>query len=138
MLETISMFFETLTQHQDVPLFILRLFVGLIFVNESRVKLKNVPKFAKSDGLPVPVAWVLTFAELAGGLALIFGVLTQLAAAGLMLLMIGSMSFHIFKWHSPFWASKGGWEYDLMLFLMAMAIVFTGGGDIGLYPFLLG
>lgn len=136
MLETISTFFETLTEHQDVPLFILRLFVGLIFVNEARGKLKNVPKFAKSDGLPISVAWGLSFAELAGGLGLIFGVLTQAAALGLMLLMIGSMSFHIFKWHSPFWASKGGWEYDLMLFLMAMTILFTGGGDIGLYPFL--
>ncbi len=137
MLETISNFFVTLTENQDVPLYILRLFVGLIFVNEARIKLKNIPKFAKNDGLPIPVAWGLTFAELTGGLALIFGVLTQPAAAGLALLMIGSMSFHIFKWKSPFWASKGGWEYDLMLFLMAVIIVFTGGGDIGLYPFIL-
>ncbi len=137
MIETISTFFETLTQNQDIPLLLLRLFVGLIFVNESRVKLKNVPKFAKSDSLPLPVAWGLTYAELAGGLGLIFGVLTQAAAAGLMLLMVGSMAFHIFKWHSPFWASKGGWEYDLMLFLMAMIIVFTGGGSVGLYPFII-
>ena len=137
MIETISAFFETLIQNQDIPLYILRLFVGLIFVNEARTKLKSIPKFAKSDGLPILVAWGLTFAELTGGLALIFGVLTQLAAVGLSLLMIGSMSFHIFKWKSPFWASKGGWEYDLMLFLMAMTIVFTGGGNIGLYPFIV-
>ncbi len=137
MLETASTFFETLTENQDIPLYILRLFVGLVFINEARVKLKNVLKFAKSDGLPVPVAWGLTFAELTGGLALIFGVLTQIVALGLMLLMIGSMSFHIFKWKSPFWASKGGWEYDLVLFLMAMTIVFTGGGNIGLYPFIV-
>jgi len=126
-----------LTENQDIPLYILRLFVGLIFVNEAHIKLKSVPKFAKNDELPTPVAWGLTFAELTGGLALILGVLTQPAAAGLALLMIGSMSFHIFKWKSPFWASKGGWEYDLMLFLMAMVIVFTGGGDIGLYPFIV-
>jgi uncharacterized membrane protein YphA (DoxX/SURF4 family) len=45
------------------------------------------------------------------------------------------MSKHIFQWKSPYWASKGGWEYDLIWFVMALTIFLTGGGKIAIYNF---
>ena len=71
-------------------------------------------------------------AEFAGALGIISGVLGQFAALGLMLLMLGTMSIHIFVWKSKYWASKGGWEYDLMLFALAGVIAVYGTGSISL------
>jgi putative oxidoreductase len=48
----------------------------------------------------------------------------------IMLLMLGTLRLHIFKWKSPYWAAQGGWEYDLMLFAMALVVVVQGGGRI--------
>jgi len=65
---------------------------------------------------------------------LLLGGLTQLGALAAMAAMAGSMFFHIVIWHSKYWAAKGGWEYDLMIFAMASSVFVTGGGLIGLYP----
>jgi putative oxidoreductase len=69
-------------------------------------------------------------AEVAGGLGVAFGVLTQLAAFGLILIMLGAIQKKIFVWHLGFWGEKGsGWHYDLMLVLMNLLIAFTDGGN---------
>ena len=73
-------------------------------------------------------------AELAGGLGLISGLLIQLAAIGLILMMLGAIQKKIFVWHTGFWGSAGtnGWSYDTMLIVMNLIIVTTGGGNISL------
>ncbi len=59
-----------------------------------------------------------------------FGVLTQLAAIGLILIMFGAIQKKIFSWHAGFWGVKAsGWHYDLMLVLMNAVILFTNGGS---------
>ncbi|PYX35099.1 MAG: hypothetical protein DMG73_04250 [Acidobacteria bacterium] len=45
-------------------------------------------------------------AELAGGLGVAFGVLPQLAAMGLILIMLGAIQKKIFVWHTGFWGEK--------------------------------
>lgn len=107
---------------------LIRLIVGLAFIVSSKNKSKNIGRFAKNNGLPVPLAVVVMIAEMAGGIGLILGILPQLAALGLMLLMLGTIRLHIFTWKSPYWASKGGWEYDLMLFALASVILVHGAG----------
>jgi putative oxidoreductase len=68
-------------------------------------------------------------AEVAGTLGVIFGVLTQLAALGLVLVMLGAIQKKIFVWHTGFWGGKTyGWHYDLMLVVMNLVIIFTNGG----------
>ena len=63
----------------------------------------------------------------AAGVAL--GVLTQLAAAGLILLMLGAIQKKIFVWHIGFWGkNNNGWHYDLMLVVMNLVIIATNGG----------
>jgi len=127
-------FFDALLDYPDLPLLLMRLVVGFVFVVAVRNKLKDIAAFAEHNGLPVPVARGLTVAEAAGALGIILGILTQLAALVIALTMLGSMRFHIFKWKSPYWAASGGWEYDLMIFSMAAVILTTGGGDIALLP----
>ena len=69
-------------------------------------------------------------AEFAGAIGLITGVLGQFAALGLMLLMVGTLFLHVFVWKTKYWANKGGWEYDLMLFALCAVIVAFGVGSI--------
>jgi putative oxidoreductase len=58
-----------------------------------------------------------------------FGVLTQLAAIGLILIMLGAIRKQIFVWHIGFWGEKTyGWHYDLMMIVMNLVILFTDGG----------
>ncbi|OGL37918.1 hypothetical protein A3B63_00925, partial [Candidatus Saccharibacteria bacterium RIFCSPLOWO2_01_FULL_49_22] len=116
-----------------LSLLLIRLVVGFSFIVASRNKSKDIKKFARNNGMPVPVAMLVMTAEMATGLALIFGVFTQIAALAIMLLMIGTMRLHIFKWKSPYWAAKGGWEYDLMLFAMASIIFVFGGGKFEVF-----
>ncbi len=134
MIQTARDFFVTLLDYPDTPLLLVRLVVGFVFVVAARNKLKDIPTFAEHNGLSVPVAWGLTFAEAAGGIGFILGILPQLAALVIMGAMAGSMTFRIFKWKSKYWAASGGWEYDLMIFVMASVILVSGGGAIALYP----
>ena len=72
--------------------------------------------------------------ELAGGLGVISGVLAQLAAIGLILVMLGAIQKKIFTWHTGFWGKSGtnGWSYDTMLVVMNLVIVTTSGGILAL------
>lgn len=133
-MDTFNDLFSALLDYPDLPLLLMRLVVGFVFVVAVRNKLKDIAAFAEHNGLPVPVARALTVAEAAGAIGLILGVLTQLSALVIALTMLGSMSFHIFRWKSPYWAASGGWEYDLMIFSMAAVILTTGGGGIALLP----
>ena len=55
--------------------------------------------------------------------------LTQLAALGLILILLGAIQKKMFVWRTGFWGeNNSGWHYDLMLVVMNLAIVFTGGG----------
>ena len=69
-----------------------------------------------------------------GSLGVIFGVLPQLAAIGLILIMLGAIQKKITVWHTGFWGDSGtnGWSYDTMLVTMNLVIVTTGGGNISL------
>ncbi len=55
-------------------------------------------------------------AEVAGSLGVTFGVLTQLAAAGLILLMLGAIQKKIFVWRTGFWGNSGESFSDEMIY----------------------
>jgi putative oxidoreductase len=53
-------------------------------------------------------------------------------AIGLLVIMLGAIQKKIFVWHIKFWASNG-WNYDVMLVVMNLVIIFTGGGRYALW-----
>jgi putative oxidoreductase len=73
-------------------------------------------------------------AELAGGLGVTFGILTQLAAIGLILVMLGAIQKKVFVWRIGFWGPSGtnGWSYETMLIVMNLVILTTGGGNLSI------
>ena len=126
--------FPQLAQFTDLSLLLLRLIVAAVFVTSGWSHAKDPKARAKSIGMPPVFALFLGVAELAGGLGIGFGVLTQLAAIGLILVMLGAIQKKIFVWHTGFWGEKAsGWHYDLMLILMNLVIACTNGGKYVLW-----
>ena len=122
--------FPQFARFTDLGLLLLRLMVGLVFVTSGYSDLKDPEARAKSIEMSKGVTIFLGVAELAGGLGVAFGMLTQLAAIGLILIMFGAIQKKIFSWHAGFWGDKSsGWHYDLMLVLMNTVILFTNGGS---------
>ena len=108
----------------------MRLLVGAIFVTSGWSHVKDPVARGKSIGMSPGFTRFLGLAELAGGLGVAVGVLTQVAALGLILLMLGAIQKKIAVWHTGFWGKHGtdGWHYDLMLVTMCLVIATTGGG----------
>lgn len=127
--------FPQLANYEDVALLLLRLMVGAIFATSGWGHLKDPEARSKSIGMSKGFTLCLGAAELAGSLGVIFGVLTQLAAAGLILLMLGAIQKKIFVWKTGFWGKHGtdGWHYDLMLVVMNLVIIATDGGNYRLW-----
>ena len=72
-----------LTQFTDYSLLLLRLMVAAVFATSGWSHLKDPKGRAHSIGMSPSFTAFLGAAELAGALGVAFGVLTQLAAAGL-------------------------------------------------------
>ena len=126
--------FPQLAQFTDIALLLLRLMIGLIFITSGYKHLKDPATRSKDIGMSKGFTIFLGAAELAGGLGVLTGVLAQLAAIGLILLMLGAIQKKIFTWHTGFWGKSGtdGWSYDTMIVLMNLVIVTTGGGSLSL------
>jgi putative oxidoreductase len=121
--------FPQLARFSDLGFLLLRLMVGVVFTASGWSHLKEPETRSKSIGVSKGFTIFLGAAEVAGSLGVMFGILTQLAACGLILIMLGAIQNKIFVWHTGFWGEKGyGWHYDLMFVVMNLVIIFTGGG----------
>src|SRR5450830_901662 len=122
-------------------LLILRLVVGLTIAAHGAQKLfgwwggPGMTKWTQSvQRLRIrparPWAWIAALSEFGGGLLLALGLLSplgSLAIAGAMLVAIATV--HLAR---GFWASKGGFEFNLSLMVGAAALAFTGAGPYSL------
>lgn len=121
--------FPVLSRFTDLGILLLRLMIGVVFVTSGYSHLKDPEGRSKSIGMSKGFTVFLGMAEVAGGLGVAAGVLSQIAAFGLILIMLGAIQKKIFVWHTGFWGEKSqGWHYDLILVLMNLLIAFTDGG----------
>jgi putative oxidoreductase len=121
--------------YSDWSLFMLRLMVAVVFGSSGFNHLKSPRQRAESLGMSLGFTVFLGAAELAGALGLVAGVLTQWAALGLILVMMGAIYMKVAKWKTGFWGEKSmGWHYDLLFVVMNLVILCTGGGRIALMP----
>lgn len=124
-----------------IGLLLLRLTLGLIFLLHGAQKLFGVfggcglaatTQFMNMLGLH-PAKWWATIAawgEFVGGLLLVLGLFTPLAA----LLVVAVMLVAIMKVHARkgFWNSQGGYEYNLVLSALATVLGLVGAGAFSL------
>jgi len=116
--------------HSDIALLLMRLLIGAVFVTSGWSHVKDPIARGKSIGLPPGVTRFLGLGEIAGGMGVAVGVLPQLAALGLILIMLGAIQKKIFVWHTGLWGKHGtdGWHYELLFVAMCLVVVTTGGG----------
>ncbi len=118
---------------QSIGISLLRIHFGIILLAHGWLKLYvftvagTVGYFA-SIGLPSIVAYSVIFGELLGGVALILGIQTRLAAFLTVPIVFGAAIMNIGNgWlHS---ASGGGWEYAASLTVIAISLAITGSGQ---------
>ncbi len=123
------MLLPQLARFTDIAIVLLRLMVAAVFLTSGWSHVTKAEERSKSIEMSKAFTIFLGFAELAGGLGVLFGVLTQLAAIGLILVMLGAIQKKISVWHTGFWGDKAsGWHYDLIFVLLNLLILFTGGG----------
>jgi len=118
---------------QSWGLSILRIHFGVILLAHGWLKISvftiagTVGYFA-SLGLPSIVAYLTIFGEVAGGVALIHGMQTRLAAALSVPIMLGATIVHLNNgW--LFSAEGGGWEFPASLTIIALTIALMGSGN---------
>jgi putative oxidoreductase len=121
--------FPELARFTDLALLLLRLLVGIVFATSGWSHMRHSEERSKSIEMSRGSTIFLGAAELLGGLGIIAGVLTQLAAIGLIVVMLGAIEKKIVRWHTGFWGEKSsGWHYDLMFVAMNLVILTTNGG----------
>lgn len=122
--------FSSLNRHSDWGLLVLRLSLGAVFIYHGMAKWQM--------GDLSPIMTILKYAEPLGGVALILGVLTQLAGLGLGIIMLGAIYMkatgfgqQTLDLMGTFAAQGGtGWEFDLVLFAGCLIVVLMGAGSI--------
>lgn len=119
----------------DFALLALRVGLGSIFLVHGLQK-RKLWQAQPSAQLPAGVLRILRFlsiAEPAGALAVLVGLLTRPAALGLALVMLGAIRFLVMQVHRKFTGEDGaGWEFEFLLFIVAIALALTGGGRFAL------
>src|SRR5690242_6028983 len=80
---------------------------------------------------------VLSIAEPLGAIATLVGLLTQAAAAGFIVVMLGAIRLKVLQLHKGF-SGDGGWELEFILLVGAVALLVLGSGKFALDSVVLG
>lgn len=127
----------------DLAILALRLAVGVVLAYHGWLKVGDVSGFAgfvDSLGIPAPdlMAYVVTYLELLGGIALIVGLATRYVAALFVVEMVFTIA--LVKLDVGLIASEGGVgaELDLLILATALSLVLTGAGRWSLDSVLVG
>jgi putative oxidoreductase len=108
----------------------IRILVGISLVLHGLPKVSDIPgteDFFAKIGLPPGLAVLIALLEVIGGFAILFGILTRIAAGLVVLEMIGS-TLHV-KLSKGF---VGGYELDLLIMAICISLFITGPGRISI------
>src|SRR5437899_8181048 len=120
---------SSLHQFSDWGLLALRLGVGTVFLvhgSQKRAMWRMQPSAQMPAGL-LSLLKVLSIAEPLGGLATLVGLLTQAAAAGFILVMLGAIRLKVQQLHKAV-TREGGWEVEVLLVVGAIPLLRLGAG----------
>ncbi|GHO62072.1 hypothetical protein KSC_009640 [Ktedonobacter sp. SOSP1-52] len=122
----------------SLALLIIRIVVGLLLIGHSSQKLfgwfgghgfAGTVGFLKSLGFKPAAFWTLlgSLSEFGGGVLFVLGLLTPLGAVAIFASML--MAVIKIHWKAGLWSQNGGYEYPLVLALVALVGGSVGGGN---------
>jgi putative oxidoreductase len=126
----------TLETNTNYGAMITRLSLGSVLLSHGLLKVIvfTVPgtvAYFESLGLPATAAYLTIFAEVVGGAAILLGLYTRLASLLSIPLLLGALWAHSGNdW--VFSTEGGGWEFPLLLVVLAAAVTIQGGGPFAL------
>lgn len=118
----------------DIALLLIRVSLALVFIAHGWDKVTGIDgtiAFFGKIGIPAFLAYVVAYVELLGGISMLIGFATGWAGVLLAATMAGAIV--IVKLSKGF---VGGYEFDLTLFLSAIAVSLAGPGSYTFKKFL--
>ena len=114
---------------QPLALLVMRLTLGAVMIGHGSPKvfggLHHHAQFIASLGLPAWTAYLSAFAEFFGGVLVLLGLFTRVAALAICIdLSVAIVKVDIHR------GLVGGYELSLSLAALAFALIFLGGGPI--------
>lgn len=132
---------KLLDTHAGLALLMVRFPLGLDMFVHGYQKVTHVPSTMRYfDGLGVPhfFAWLAILAEFCGGLGLMIGLLSRIAAFGVACTMIVAVFLrhlpygYLMNWHGALPFGTEGYEYHTLAIGMAFAVMLAGAGAFSL------
>lgn len=131
----------------SLALLVVRLGLGIIFFAHGAQKVfgwygghglkGTVSSFQQRMGIPLALGLIASFTELLGGLGVLVGCLTRPAALGVAIVML--VAVYKVHWQNGFFLNWGlqpgkghGFEMNLALIAMALALMIGGGGTLSI------
>jgi putative oxidoreductase len=117
---------------------LLRLAMGVLFIAHAYLKvfvftMAGTEGFFATLGLPAWFAWLVTLAELGGGVLLILGLHARWIALAFVPILVGAaITSHGSSW--VFSAEGGGWEYPIFWAACCIVQALIGDGALALKP----
>src|SRR5262245_44850697 len=114
---------------------LLRVIVGFVMATHGWMKLVDIAGTQRGFaqiGIPFPevAAYLAVAGEFLGGLGLIVGLLTPIAALGVLAVMVVAIFF--VHWRNGLLGLRGGFEYPLVLAAVALFFMLRGAGPVSL------
>ncbi|HAV11462.1 MAG TPA: oxidoreductase [Candidatus Moranbacteria bacterium] len=114
----------------DLGLLLVRVALALVFIVHGYAKLTGLAgteAFFGRLGLPVFFVYLVTFVEFFGGFAMLLGIFSRIFGWLLAINML--FAIYLVKFSQGF---SGGYEFELTLLLISLAIAFAGSGRYSL------
>ena len=113
----------------DLALLVLRVVFGICVFKHGWGKVHHIEDLDKFWKVPVPLAWVVAFIQIAGAASLILGLLTVPFAIALVVVHAVATQKLITMAGEPFVApSRHSWSIGLLYTLIPLAIAIAGPG----------
>lgn len=124
----------------DCALPMLRIVLGLILIPHGCQKafgwfggagFARFTQIFDSIGYKPGAVWlsIIIFVELVGGLCLVLGLFTRVAALLVGVFMVNALWV---LWAKGFFWTAGGWEYSLLILAVSLVFMVRGGGNCSL------
>jgi putative oxidoreductase len=139
------MFENIFAPYHDLGPLVLRIGLALVMLAHGWPKINpnspmkgvaGVTGFMKQLNVPMPglLAWVVALLETVGAVLLILGLGTRILAIGFVIdMLVATVLVRIRMAKSPFAGGNGiGWEFEFILGMVALALLFLGAGAYSL------